>query len=117
MALYCGHFLAGEEERPWLLGRRQRLASQVLRSLITIGELWEARGAAGRAELTYRRGLELDTASEPLYRLLIAVQAKRGHNSEALQTYRQCRQMLVSTLGIEPSSETQALYRGILAKS
>jgi LuxR family transcriptional regulator, maltose regulon positive regulatory protein len=117
MALYSGHFLAGDEEKPWLLGRRQRFASQMFRDLMAIGELWEARGAPERAELTYRRGMELDAASESLYRLLIAVQAKRGRYSEALQTYRQCRQMLAATLGVEPSSETQALYRGILAKS
>jgi LuxR family maltose regulon positive regulatory protein len=117
MALYAGHFLAGEEEKPWLLGRRQRLASQVFRGLMAIGEAWEARGTPERAELTYRRGMELDAAAESLYRLLIAVQAKRGRYAEALQTYQQCRQMLASTLGVEPSSETQALYRGILAKT
>jgi DNA-binding SARP family transcriptional activator len=117
VALYAGHFLAGDEEKPWLLGRRQRLASQMFRGLMAIGGLWEARGAPERAELTYRRGMELDATSESLYRLLIAVQAKRGHYSEALQSYRQCRQMLAATLGVEPSSETQALYQGILAKS
>jgi LuxR family transcriptional regulator, maltose regulon positive regulatory protein len=116
MALYSGHFLAGDEEKSWLLGRRQRFASQMFRGLMAIGELWEARGAPERAELTYRRGVELDAASESLYRLLIAVQAKRGHYSEALQTYQQCRQMLAATLGVEPSSETQALCRGILAR-
>ena len=117
MALYAGHFLAGDDEKPWLLGRRQRFASQMFRGLMAIGEQWEARGAPERAELTYRRGTELDATSESLYRLLIGVQAKRGHYSEALQTYRQCRQMLAATVGVEPSSETQALYRCILAKS
>lgn len=117
MTLYAGHFLAGDEEKPWLLGRRQRFASQMFRDLMAIGEQWEARGAPERAELTYRRGTELDATSESLYRLLIAVQAKRGQYSEALQTYRQCRQMLAATVGVEPSSETQALYRCILAKS
>jgi LuxR family transcriptional regulator, maltose regulon positive regulatory protein len=117
MTLYSGHFLAGEEEKPWLLGRRQRLASQMFRSLVAIGGRWEARGAPERTELTYRRGVELDATSESLYQLLISVQVKRGHHSEALQTYRQCRQMLAATLGVEPSSETQALIRGVLAKS
>jgi LuxR family transcriptional regulator, maltose regulon positive regulatory protein len=117
MELYAGHFLAGDEEKPWLLGRRQRLASQMVRSLMAVGREWEARGAAERAEVTYRRGVELDATSESLYRLLIALQVRRGHHSEALQTYRQCRQMLAATLGVEPSSETQALTRGILAKS
>jgi LuxR family maltose regulon positive regulatory protein len=117
MALYPGHFLAGEDEKPWLLGRRQRLASQMFRGMIALGALWEARGAPERAELTYRRGVELDAASESLYRLLIAVQLKRGHHAEALQTFGECRRMLAATLGVEPSSETQALCRGIPPKA
>ena len=117
MGLYTGHFLAGEDQKPWLLGRRQRLASQMFRGLMALAGLWEARGQPARAELTYRRGVELDAASESLYRLLIAVQLKQGHLAEALQTYGLCRQMLAATLGVEPSSETQALYRGILARS
>jgi DNA-binding SARP family transcriptional activator len=117
VALYAGHFLAGEDERPWLLGRRQRLASQMFRALTALGELWEARGAPERAELTYARGVELDAASESLYRLLIAVQIRRGHYAEALKSYGQCRRMLSATLGVEPSSETQALCRAIPTKS
>jgi LuxR family transcriptional regulator, maltose regulon positive regulatory protein len=117
MELYPGHFLAAEDEKPWLLGRRQRLASQMFRALMTLGALWEARGAPERAELVYRRGVELDAASESLYRALIAVQLKRGHNAEAVQTYSQCRRMLAATLGVEPSAETQALIRAIHAGS
>jgi LuxR family maltose regulon positive regulatory protein len=117
MALYFGHFLAGEDEKPWVLGRRQRLASQMFRALVVIGELWEARGTLERAELTYRRGVELDALSESLYRLLIAVQTKRGHYAEAIRSYGQCQQMLAATLGVEPSAETQALYRRAVAKS
>jgi LuxR family transcriptional regulator, maltose regulon positive regulatory protein len=117
MELYPGHFLAGEDEKSWLLGRRQRLASQMFRALMTLGALWEARGAPERAELVYRRGVELDAASESLYRALIAVQVKRGHHAEAVQTYSQCRRVLAATLGVEPSAETQALTRGIPARS
>jgi LuxR family maltose regulon positive regulatory protein len=117
LELYPGHFLAGEDEKPSLLGRRQRLASQMFRALMTLGALWEARGAPERAELVYRRGVELDASSESLYRALIAVQLKRGHHAEAVQTYSQCRRMLAATLGVEPSSETQALTRGIPARS
>jgi ATP/maltotriose-dependent transcriptional regulator MalT/DNA-binding SARP family transcriptional activator len=117
MTLYRGHFLAGDEEKPWLLGCRQRLASRMFRGVMALGELWEARGAPERAELTYRRGVELDPASESLYRRLIALQSRRGHYAEALETYQRCRKMLAATLRVEPSAETQALYRRILEKS
>jgi LuxR family transcriptional regulator, maltose regulon positive regulatory protein len=117
MNLYRGPFLAGEDEKNWLLGRRQRLASQVFRSLIAIGERWESQGAPDRAELVYRRGVELDATSEPLYRRLMAVQLGRGHRSEALESYRRCHQMLAATLSVEPSAETKSLYRRIQEKS
>lgn len=113
MSLYSGHFLPEESDKPWVLGRRQRLASQMFRSLAALGELWEARAAPDRAELVYRRGIELDAASEALYRQLIAIQLRQGHYAEALHTYDQCRRMLMGTLGVEPSAETRALCREI----
>lgn len=116
LTLYHGHFLPEEDGNPWLLGRRQRLASQMFRSLMALGEMWEARAAPERAEVLYRRGVELDTAPESLCRRLIAVQLKQGHCAEALQTYRQCRRTLLATLGVEPSAETQALCRRIPTK-
>jgi len=116
MILYRGEFLTGDDQS-WVLARRERLASQMFRGVTSIGELWEARGMLASAELTYRRGTELEPASESLYRRLIALQFRRGHEAEALETYERCRKMLRATLGVAPSEETQALYRRILQKS
>jgi LuxR family transcriptional regulator, maltose regulon positive regulatory protein len=77
LAVYTGHFLAGEDETAWRLGTRQRLASQMFRALAAIGRLWEARGASERAELIYRRGIELDVLSVSLQRLLSAQEKRR----------------------------------------
>ena len=114
LSLFPGHFLAGDDENPWLLAYRQRLASRIFRDLSAIGQLWEDRGAPGKAELIYRRGVELDAVSEMLYRRLMAVQTRRGDRAGALATYRRCRRMLQMTLGVEPSSETEAAHRTAL---
>jgi DNA-binding SARP family transcriptional activator len=114
LALYPGHFLAGDDENPWLLACRQRLASRIFRDLSAIGQLWEDRGAPGKAELIYRRGVELDAVSELLYRRLMSVQTRRGDRAGALATYRRCRRMLQMTLGVDPSSETEAAHRAAL---
>ncbi len=114
LSLYPGHFLAGDDENPWLLACRQRLASRMFRDLSAIGQLWEDRGAPGKAELIYRRGVELDAVSEILYRRLMSVQTRRGDRAGALATYRRCRRMLQMTLGVEPSTETEAAHRAAL---
>ncbi|HWX31762.1 MAG TPA: bacterial transcriptional activator domain-containing protein, partial [Steroidobacteraceae bacterium] len=114
LSLYPGHFLAGEDENPWLLACRQRLASRIFRDLSAIGQLWEDRGAPGKAELIYRRGVELDAVSEMLYRRLMSVQTRRGDRAGALATYGRCRRMLQMTLGVEPSTETEAAHRTAL---
>ena len=114
LALYRGEFLAGDDEKPWLLASRQRLASKALRLAAAVGQRWEDAGEAARAELAYRRGLELDPLAETLYRRLMAVQSRRGHRAEALETYRRCRLMLSVVLGVEPSRETEAVHREML---
>jgi LuxR family transcriptional regulator, maltose regulon positive regulatory protein len=117
LSLYPGHFLDGDEENPWLLACRQRLASRIFRDLSAIGQLWEDRGAPEKAELIYRRGVELDAVSEILYRRLMSVQTRRGDRAGALATYRRCRRMLQLTLGVEPSTETEAAHRAALEQS
>jgi len=114
LTLYPGHFLAGDDDNTWLLACRQRLASRMFRDLSAIGQIWEDRGVPGKAELIYRRGVELDAVSEMLYRRLMSVQSRRGDRAGALATYRRCRRMLQMTLGVEPSTETEALYRTAL---
>jgi LuxR family maltose regulon positive regulatory protein len=116
LSLYPGHFLDGDDENPWLLACRQRLASRIFRDLSAIGQLWEDRGAPEKAELIYRRGVELDAVSEILYRRLMCVQTRRGDRAGALATYRRCRRMLQLTLGVEPSSETEAAHRTALGQ-
>jgi LuxR family maltose regulon positive regulatory protein len=114
LSLYPGHFLAGDDENPWLLACRQRLASRIFRDLSAIGQIWEERGAPEKAELIYRRGVELDAVSEILYRRLMSVQTLRGDRAAALATYRRCRRMLQMTLGVAPSTETEAAHRAAL---
>ena len=117
LSLYPGHFLLRDDEKPWLLACRQRLASRIFRDLCAIGELWEANGAPEKAELIYRRGVELDAVSEALYRRLMSIQSRRGDRAAALETYRRCRRMLAMTLGVEPCAETQEVYRAALERT
>jgi DNA-binding SARP family transcriptional activator len=60
--------------------------------------------------------VELDAVSEMLYRRLMSVQTRRGDRAGALATYRRCRRMLQMTLGVEPSTETEAAHRAALGQ-
>lgn len=111
LALYPGHFLAGDDEKPWLLAARQRLASKFQRHASATAQRWQALDQPDKAETVCRRALELDPLAESLYRRLMSLQAGQGRRAEALETYRRCRQMLSVVLGVAPSAETEALRR------
>ena len=114
LALYRGHFLAADDEAPWSLSCRQRLASKFLRHVAAVGQRWQQRGDEARAETAYRQALELDPLAESLYRRLMSLQLQQGRRAEALETYRRCRQMLSVVLGLTPSADTEAVHRRVV---
>ena len=57
----------------------------------------------------------LDPLDEGAQRLLIAAHARAGNRARALRQYLACRKQLVDALGLEPSEETRALHRRVLA--
>jgi ATP/maltotriose-dependent transcriptional regulator MalT/DNA-binding SARP family transcriptional activator len=114
VALYAGHFLPEDDEQPWLLGCRQRLASKLLRHVEALGQTLEQNAEQERAASLYRRVIELDALAEPAYRRLMILQGVQGRKAEALETYRRCRQMLSAVLGVQPSAETESAHRSLL---
>ncbi|MBX9963205.1 MAG: bacterial transcriptional activator domain-containing protein [Burkholderiales bacterium] len=115
MSLYGGCFLDAEEDRSWVVPARDRLAAKFARAITLCSRALIGAGAVEQAERLYRRGLELDNLSEPLYRGLIECCLGQGHKAEALNAYRRCRELLSIVLNTRPSEETEALHRRILA--
>jgi DNA-binding SARP family transcriptional activator len=56
----------------------------------------------------------VDNLAEELYRRLILCLQVKGERAEALRVYRGCRDMLSVVLGVQPTLETQTLYRELL---
>lgn len=115
LSLYRGRFLSAEEDKPWMMPARDRLAARFARALASCARVLVSAGEPAEAEGLYRRGLELDNLSEALYRGLMECCAAQGHRSEAINAYRRCRELLSIVLNTRPSDETEALYRRLSA--
>lgn len=115
--LYAAPFLAREPEQAWMLRLRARLQDRFEAAVRRIGERHENAGEFGRAADIYRRALDTDAASEPLWRSLMRCLAAAGEPAEAIRVYQRCRSQLATALGIAPSSETEALRRRIVANA
>ncbi|MBI1296535.1 hypothetical protein GC175_16395 [bacterium] len=118
VALYRGDFLDGiytgsvlfEE---WLFQQRERLQRRVLSAL---GELAQQHLDQGNLEETVRysqRQLSLVPWREGAHRQLMWAFAQNGERETALAQYEICRRMLHEELGVEPDTETVALYEQI----
>ena len=99
---------------PWLDPVRDRLGHLALRA----GEVEaEARLLAGdgRAALAIVEAV-IDAAPfrETAHRVAMRVHEAAGNRAEALRAYERCRHLLVEELGVDPSSETEALYLRLL---
>jgi DNA-binding SARP family transcriptional activator len=108
-----GVFLANEPEQPWTLPLRDRLRARVTRVVLLLGQRLEQGGGTEAAVELYRHALEQDNLTEALYQRLMGCHARLGQRAEAMAAYRRCRELLSIVLGIQPSAETEQLFRAI----
>lgn len=117
LSLYRGHFLAADDDLPWLAPHRARLADRFVRLVDVAGAFWEAAGDWQRAERHYRNAIALEPGAEKLHQRLIRTLAEHGCPAEALAAYRRCRELLSLLLATRPSARTEALCAGLRAGS
>lgn len=109
LALYAGHFLADQQDAPWMLTAQERLRSRFVRLVAMLGEHYERSGATAEAQALYRKAIELDPLDEEIARRLMALLRDAGESSAALEVFRGLRQRLSVVLGRAPSAQTQRL--------
>jgi DNA-binding SARP family transcriptional activator len=113
--LYQGAFLPGDASEPWAHSSRERLQSKFLRCVVKLGQHWQEIREWEKAAECYQRGLEVDERIEQFYLNLMMMYQQLGRRTEALSVYDRCRRALSSTLGVEPSPETDAIRNILLA--
>ena len=115
LRLYKGHFLAGEPEEPWQLLLKNRLSGRFQRFVMRLGQHWESSRFWQRAAELYERAIELDPLAEAFYRRQMVCLHAQGQRAEAIEVFRRCRQTLSVILGVQPTVETEAVYKQLLA--
>ncbi|MDG4549905.1 MAG: BTAD domain-containing putative transcriptional regulator [Candidatus Contendobacter sp.] len=111
--LYQGPFLVGEPDRPWLIGRRERLRERLLRALSNAGQQLEQARRFAEAVALYEQAVDVEPLAEEIYRRLMVCLSAQGQRAEAMEVYRRCRRHLSIVLGIPPAAATEALYRSL----
>lgn len=111
VALYRGEYLEEDLYEDWPLEQRERLKSDYLTLLSTLGQ-WAFRAGDYAACLSWGRlTLECDPCREDTHRLLMRCYSRSGQRSMALRQYRLCADALRRELDAIPEIESEELYR------
>jgi len=113
--LYRGELLPGDVYDDWFAAAREHYRSEFVDAMICASQLSMDVGGPERALVYLRRAIQADPLREDLYQRALRCQIASGQRSSAVDTYFQCRNRLSEELGLDPSSETRALYDHILS--
>ena len=102
------------EERPWVSALRTRLHDMGVRALDLLVQVYLSRGEHSLAIAVGRDLVALEPFREASYRHLMRAHLAAGDRAEAVRTHQQLRELLTDELGVDPSTETTALYLDVL---
>jgi two-component SAPR family response regulator len=113
VALYQGHFLPCDSDKPWSFAYRERLRGKFTHHVGVLCRRLGEQGETHQAIACYRDGLEIDHLTENFYQQLMLCYHQTGLHAEAAIAYTTCRKNLAIHLGIAPSPRTEEIYRMI----
>ena len=112
-AITARPFIAGAEGQ-WLDTVRRRLGGLRVRALDAMVRSTIQLGEAALAIDAAQELLGLDPFRDASHVLVMEAHRAAGNRAEALRAYGWCRHILAEELGVDPSLETEALYRSLL---
>ncbi|RJQ82131.1 MAG: AAA family ATPase [Desulfobacteraceae bacterium] len=110
LLFYKDAFLSESVEH-WALSYRERLREKFLKAARRLGRQYEDGGRFERAIECYQKGLEIDHLTEEFYCRIMKCCCAAGRKAEAIAVYMKCKRILQTVLNVDPSPETEALYR------
>ena len=96
---------------------RERLSDLYEDALALVAQRRLAVGDPAGARAAAERLLARDVLREEAHAVLIAVYGMTGTRSQVVRQYRRLREILLRELDVDPLPETEAAYRGALARS
>jgi len=108
--IYKGPFLAQETERTWKISLDELLRSKFLRSIEKLCQHWQKVDHWEKALDCYLKGLEVDDLAEEFYQGLMNCYRRLGRSADVRAVYQRYRKTF-STLGLEPSTKIETLYK------
>ncbi len=113
LQIYRGHFLSDDDDKPWAVSLREQLKRKFVQAVSKVGEHSENENAWKKAIAAYERGLEVDDLAEEFYQRLMVCYLALGRRADAIKVYNRCKKVFAANLGIDPSVETENMYRKI----
>jgi ATP/maltotriose-dependent transcriptional regulator MalT/DNA-binding SARP family transcriptional activator len=115
ITLYQGEYMEGFYS-DWCLPKRRTLEKQYLDALSELAHWCIDRGSYDEALELCEKALQKDSYYEEMYRLMMKCYSLLDQPSRVPQVYQRCATVLGEELGIEPTAETVALYRELMAE-
>jgi len=111
---YRGDYLPGMDWQ-WVHPERERLQQVVLSSGMRLVELLTDKKQFSRALEVCDRLITIAPWREEAYRLAMNLNAYKGNRSAIVQLYKALQQGLWEYMDVSPSTETENLYRSLMA--
>ena len=116
VALYRGDLLEGSYD-DWCLESQNHYRAQYLRALGELVTHFAENKGVEQAIRYARMSLAKDRLQEEVHRQLMYLYHAQGDRAAAIQQYQECKRVLAEALNVEPSPETETLYREIESRS
>jgi DNA-binding SARP family transcriptional activator len=111
--LYRGDYLEDDPYADWTLLRREALRDAYSTILTMLASMSLENGDYTGAIIWAQKLLVQDNCREDAYRFLMTSHQRLGQTGRAVHWYNLCARTLARELGMEPSSETRALFRDV----
>jgi len=115
VGLYRGPFLGDDEDEPWQLVYRSRLASKFTRAVRQLTRHARANGDATQMRSLLERALEIDPSAEDTTRELMELLSDSGERASALAVFERCRLTMARLFDAQPASSTLELAERLRA--
>lgn len=114
-SVYRGDLLPGDIYDDWFSTMRDRLRNDCVDGLLRLCDLLCDSGDPDDAVVFARKAVQVDPLREDAFQTLLRCQIAAGQRSGAIDTFFRCKNTLSEELGLDPSSDTLALYERVLA--